>query len=237
MKTTINRYLFASTAFDSGSLGVLTSVIHQFSRPGLYQGAVHQNGQDAGMVSFEVSDRSTNMQLDVDLSAARTLTSHADCKCANKMGNALQVSPKGYVLFYTSKGVGGYSVTVGDAREKGAPLFDSQNLTNGDLFALSLMEPTAYLMRNTLGSAKGEIIVTFTPKDGVRLKSLKTEMIDVAKDKFTPAQVRLTSTQGLVFRATENARVVIERKAAAREKESAGPTPRRIQRLLLRQRK
>jgi len=233
MKTVINRYLFASTVFDSGSLGVLTSVVHQFSRPGFYHGMIMQDGRNAGIVSFEVTDTSANMQLDIDLAAARSVTSRPDCDCARAATGSLTVSPKGYVLFYASKGTGGYSVKVDDARDKTEPVFNSQSLMADDLFVLSLLEPVSYQMRNTLGSAKGEIVVNFTTKDANRLKSLETQMVEVAKDKFNPAQVRLTATQGLVFRVIDNARIVIESKARSRAKEPA-VAPRRIQALSLR---
>jgi hypothetical protein len=167
------------------------------------------------------------MQLDIDLAAARSLTAKADCNCTQMTAGLLTVSPKGYVLFFASKGTGGYAVTVGDAREKERPVFDSQNLTTNDLFVLSLLEPTAYHMRNSLGTAKGEILITFSPKDGPRLKSLKTEMVEVGKEKFNPAQVRLTATQGLVFRVTDSARIVIEPKTRGR-KEPPSPSPRRF---------
>lgn len=228
MNLTINRQIFETATFDSGALGPLTSVVHQFSTPGVYLALIRHNGKAVHEARFEVSAASNNMQLDVDLATQdSSLTKTAACHCEQGVSTQLPaVSPKGYVLFYASTGTG-YSVVAGLQGEKSA--FDSGKLQKGDLFALSLMEPAVYAMSNSLGKAKGEITVSFQKDDVKRLGTLETEMVDVSKDEFKPASLKLLSTQGLVFRAQELARIVVKRTGPA-----SGKTPREKARIQFR---
>jgi len=228
MNTTVNKYLFASATFDSASLGVLTSVIHQFSIPGVYRGEVHREGNPAGSFSFEVSESSTETQINIDLSATVGPASKSGCDCGKSVAVLPTVSPTGYVLFYTSVGTGGFSAVVGETGTKGKVLFDSKKLGAGDIFALSLMEPTTYSMRNTLGSAKGRVVVSYSAKYAGRLKNLDSQAVSVSKEKFDPAQVALIATQGLYFQVVDEARIVIER-ASKPPKDSRPKPPRRFE--------
>jgi hypothetical protein len=210
MKATLNRHPFTATAFDSGSLGALTSVIHQFSSPGRYVAVVQQAGRGVGSVVFEASEASTNLQLDIDLSSASVAgRTSVDCDCKVRVADLLVVSTKGYVLFHASKGEG-YSTAVGFDDPKGNPLFDSTKLREGDLYALSLLRPAKYSIVNSAGKAKGTIEVTFSQTDAKRLRALETQYVQAGLDTFTPANLKVTSTQGIVFRVTDAARIVIE---------------------------
>jgi len=218
MRATLNRQLFTIATFDSGSLGMLASVVHQFSTPGRYQAAIQRHGVPAGTTEFEVSAESETMQLSIDLADSGP-SQRSECECERRKATVPTLSSRGYVLFFASSGTSGYSVVVGEVGEKGAPHFDSQNLTSGDLFALSILEPTSYGMINRAGKASGEIVVSFSSEDAKRLKSLETQFVDVSKIRFDPATVGLTSTQGLVFRVHDNARIVIEKRSAKPRKD------------------
>ena len=50
----LNRQLFEATVFDSGALGLTTSVIHQFTEPGIYRASVRRDGRHVGETMFEV---------------------------------------------------------------------------------------------------------------------------------------------------------------------------------------
>ncbi len=230
MNARINRELFTQRTFDSGALGVMSSVIHQFARPGRYQAQVEKSGVVLGTFSFVVDEKSNVMQLDVDLATiiTQSATKKAqDCGCR---GTELRsVSPKGYVLFYASSG-SGYAVKVGfsDAKEV---IFDSQALGAGDFFALSLLEPTHYTINDRIGGGKGEITVSFSREDAKRLNALEPVSITVSPGKIDPSQINLTSTQGLIFRATGKARIVIEKIGRAEEPEKQPPIVRRWEKL------
>ena len=216
----LNRQMFTTRLFDSGALGVLASVIHQFAEPGLYHAVIRRGEEGERTVSFQVSASSANPQLDIDLAAPTPdrARRERDCHCApgetsaagaTGRGSVPTVSPKGYVLFYVSHGNGGYSVRVG--REGGKDVvFDSTTLAKGDLFALSLLAPTRYSMQNRLGRARGSIQVALSEEAARNLAALETTTVEVGRDAFRPAEIEVVSGQGIVFTVADEARIVIE---------------------------
>jgi len=223
MHSKVHLQLFNTSIFDSGSLSMTTMVLRQFHASGRYCVTIFENGRAYKNVEFDVDEKVEKMQLDIDL--ARTAPDHRrhpDCCChekAKKKCLAHSVSPKGYVLFHVSSGKG-YSVKVAD--KEGKTVFDSARLESGDLFALSLLEPAAYVMTNTVDSASGEIHVSLSPEVAKSLKTLETCFIEVTPKKFEPSQVKLVSSQGLVFRMKTPGRIVIK-KATPSPKETARP--------------
>lgn len=199
MPATLNRQLFEATVFDSGALGLTTSVVHQFTTAGIYTASVRKDGKHTGNVTIVVNDDATAMQLAIDL--AETQASPGDPKDGGQ-----SVSTKGYVVFHTTSGTG-WSVQIGEGKQV---VFDSARLTKGDIFALTLLEPTRYKIENKLGSAKGSIDVRFTRADVKRLSKLKPVTVTVGKS-FDPGHFKLISTQGLALRIESDARIVITR--------------------------
>jgi hypothetical protein len=213
MLAKLNRQLFEATVFDSGALGLTTSVVHQFTVAGIYAATVRKNGKPMGNVTFEVSDDAAAMQLDIDLAKSQGSLGN-ECCCGSHDGASHSVSTKGYVVFHTTSGTG-WSVHIGEGKQA---TFDSTRLTKGDIFALTLLEPTRYKIENKLGTAKGSVEVGFTQADLKRLSELKPVMVSVGKS-FDPEHFKLISTQGLVFRVETDARIVITRQ----EKRKAEP--------------
>src|SRR4029450_10898081 len=104
MKARLNRQLFEATIFDSGALGLTTSVVHQFAEPGIYAASVRRGGVHVGVSEFEVRGDATEMQLDVDLAAVGNGERKDDCDCGPH--DLPVVSQKGYVLFHATSGSG-----------------------------------------------------------------------------------------------------------------------------------
>ena len=207
MAAILKRQLFQATVFDSGALGLTTSVVHQFVKPGVYRASVQRNGKPARDIVFEVRDGVPDMQLDIDLAAAETRSRGRDgCNCGSSGSESLVVSPRGYVLFHATAS-SGWSVRVGQGDQE---VFDSERLGEGDIFAMTLLEPTQYRLENKLGNAKGTIVVTFSPSDAKKLGALQPVTVTVSK-AFEPAELKLISTQGLVFRMKTEARIVVTR--------------------------
>lgn len=211
MQPHVNRQLFTQRVFDSGSLGVLASVIHQFERPGKYELTVFRAQSAAGTLSFVVDEKSETRQLSIDLAGvAGVEQQNKDAgDCCDKNAEPRVVSPKGYVLFYVSRGAG-YSVRVGIGEEK-EPAFDSEKLGKGDLFAISLLEPTKYSVVDRIGGAKGQITVRLPAEDAKRLKSLEPVYVEAKGKEFDPAEINLVSTQGLIFRIHQHSRIIVEK--------------------------
>jgi hypothetical protein len=232
MRATINRQIFTTTVFDSGSLVMLTSLVHQFSAPGIYRAEVRRAGQAVAAYAFEASEKTGVPQLDVDLASLHhEAQRRSDCACSeHRQAGMPVVSTAGYVVFFVSHGDGGYSVGVGGEGLPRRPVFDSERLGEGDLFALSLLEPVRYVMANRLGEARGRIDVSFSREIAKALKTLETQYVETWTDRFEPAALRVASTQGIVFRVRDAARIVVEREGRP-ERERPRPAPRRITRL------
>ena len=211
MKARLNRQIFTQRVFDSGSLGVMASVAHPVQTPGRYPVMVRWNDEPIGSFIFQVSDSSEATQLTIDLAmfSARGGQRGLDEQTLPVLG------PKGYVFFHVSAGSGGYSVQVGTPDGKEGVEFDSRHLSEGDLFVLSLLEPTRYSMIDREGGAKGEIYVTFDREDAKRLSSLETVFVESRGRVFEPAEIKLVATQGLVFRVHKGSRIIVEKLESA----------------------
>ena len=216
MSVRIKRELFTQKIFDSGSLGIMTSVIHQFARAGSYQASVLKDGKIIGSFGFTVEDSEKASQLTIDLATVASGFNRRnkadDCNCI-ETESAHVVSSNGYVVFYASTG-SGYSVRVGQAGDRAAD-FDSARLNSGDFFTLALLEPTTYSVINREGRAKTDIAVSFKPQDAKRLRGLEPVYVDVKGEVFKPLRIKLISTQGLIFRIYEPARIVVEKTGTA----------------------
>lgn len=197
---------------------MLAMVLHQFSSPGRYRVSITNRGRVLKSVYFDVDAKSEAMQLDIDL-AGSTAWKDKACRAAILCGQSeeearLVVSPKGYVLFHASSGYG-YSAIVSDSL--GRMVFNSTKLGNGDLFAVSLLEPGSYSMKNSVDSSLGVASVSLPEKMFGRLGELQTQYIDVSEKKLDPPRMELISSQGLVFRIKSQARIVIAKEPIAKE--------------------
>lgn len=224
MQSRLNKQLFNTSTQDSGALGLMAMVIHPFGDPGRHRAVVMHQGRPVAEVEFDVDTTSTVMQHNIDLAQAAQQGRQRPeaCGCKGAAPSVGTVSPEGYVLFHASSGHG-YSVVVNNA--DGKPVFDSTILNDGDLFAVTLLEPTHYTLQNTAGSAKGEIEASFNDEIAKRIKQLETLYVDVHEKAFEPARIELASTQGLVFRVKGASRIVIQ-KPAPRQTDTRKPVIR-----------
>lgn len=213
MLARVNLQLIKTTAFDSGAIGMLAMVLHQFSSPGRYRAAISSRGRGHRYITFDVDSKSEVMQLDIDLAGATNSKVKEGISGPSRERREEQagiLSPKGYVLFHASSG-SGYSVIVADSL--GRVVFNSAKLGNGDLFAVSLLEPGGYSMKNSIDSSGGDISVTLPEKMFGKLREVETKYVDVSEKKLDPQRIDLISSQGLVFRIKSPARIVIAKEA------------------------
>ena len=217
MKARVNLQLIKTTTFDSGALGMLAMVLHQFNSPGRYRASISSRGKVQRYITFDIDAKSEVMQLDIDLAGATALK-EKECLSEATRGKSDKqagiLSPKGYVLFHASSG-SGYSVIVSDSL--GRVIFNSTKLGNGDLFAVSLLEPGSYSMKNSIDSSGGEITVSLPEKMFGRMHELETKYVDVSEKKLDPPRMDLISSQGLVFRIKSPARIVIAKESGAQK--------------------
>jgi hypothetical protein len=216
MKARVNLNLLKTTTFDSGALGMLAMVVHQFPAAGYYRAAILRDGKSKAEVGFEVREGIEQIQLDIDLATCEREANARRDECAQQGETTAVgvVSPNGYVLFHASSG-DGYSVIVTREGEEG--VFDSTRLGRGDIFALSLLEPGTYAMVNRIGNATGQIEVKLPSEEVLHNNQLETQSVDTSQRSFEPGRIELVSSQGLVFRVNDSARIVIEKRGADAE--------------------
>jgi hypothetical protein len=209
----VNRHLLAQTSVDSGSLTMLGVVIHRFDDPGEYMGVVEREAE-ARSFRLRVDDSAPAMQANIDLATLGGGHSHSDdCGCKDKETGAdptFVVNPAGYVVFHVSSGLGGYIVRVGRLERPEAALFDSTQLEGDDLFAVTLIRPGTYSVRNVAGEARGEIVVSY-PKVGEQ-PHRPGEPVDIVctEKAFRPARIRIQAAQGQLYRFRTPSRIAIE---------------------------
>lgn len=224
MKSSVRFHtrLLTTSIFDSGALGLLVHLIHRFPQVGTYQGVVFRDGQRVGTTCFRVTEQAAGTQLNIDLASVAQPSGAATCTCREHPESAPAVSPEGYVLFHAPRGIGSYAVVVGEAREGAEAVFDSRSLTDGDLFALALIEPATYQVESPDGPGTGEINVAPIPP-GTDLRTVAPVFVDATREGLQPAQVNVHAGQGIVFRALGAKRIVITKRATPQPAGAAAP--------------
>ena len=206
-----DRNLFTQIGLDSGSLTMLGSVVHSFGEPGEYRGSLHGAGKQA--VFYVTVDRESPIgQVNIDLAAlANPAPLAQECCDEPEKRNRFSVNPKGYAVFQVSQGSGGFYVHIRRAMENPKErVYDSRRLGEGDIFTAVLLRPGTYSVANTLGNAKGEIVVSY-PEAGKRgYRPPAPVRVQVTKESFDPRSIRLGPAQGLLFDCRAEARILIE---------------------------
>jgi hypothetical protein len=208
-------------------------LVHRFPQAGTYQAVVLRDGQRVGTTCFRVTDQTAATQLNIDLASVAPPAGPAGCACREHPESAPAVSPEGYVLFHAPRGIGAYAVVVGEAKEGAQAVYDSRTLSDGDLFALVLIDPTTYGVESPGVAGKAEIRVAPIPP-GTDLRTVAPVYIDATGQGFQPAQLSVHAGQGIVFRARGAKRIVITKRAAPqaarRAAAPAAPGARRVRR-------
>jgi hypothetical protein len=212
MKAFIHHHLFTQTSLDSGSLTMLGAVIHNFSEPGKYQGRVLRGTQTTASFRLTVNQDCPAMQVNIDLATlALPAPEHVEDELGcREPGRHFAVNPKGHVVFYVSQGAGGFTVRVGRVDEGHvATAFDSSELKEGDLFAVTMVRPGTYSVTNINTGAKGEIVVTSPRVGKVPYRPPQPVEIECLNDEFKPDNIRIEPAQGQVYRFKTQSRIKV----------------------------
>lgn len=212
MKAYINHHLFMEKPLDSAELTVPASIIHNFSEPGAYLGSITAAGKTKSNFHLLVDEKYAATQVNIDLAdVVKTVATDCDCRTEKHGERHFEVNPKGFVVFYVSRGAGGYSIHVsGKVTHSTEPvIFDSTELDVGDIFAVSLLRPGTHIVSNSMGN-EAQIIVQYPgAKQGRELYNRAPPVeIRCTESGFAPNQIQAEMAQGLIFR--------IENKSASR---------------------
>ncbi len=201
--------VFQQIGVDSGALGLLSSSVHRFDRPGTFAGTAYVDGVARGEYDLVVEEGGpAAAQIDLSAFGARRARRGDGCCDDGPDRPTYHVAVGGYVCFCVTSGAERWATVVGDPRERAAE-FDSRRLEAGDMFAASVLRPGRYSVRNSFGKGRTELVVPpvrrgkepYRPAEPVR-----TRMGEVAGRK----SLRLGQAQGVVFTVAGPTRIVID---------------------------
>ena len=206
----LNRYLFTETGSDSAAVNVLGMLVHRFPDDGDYVIEVHRDDTFVGSRLLAVSHDYHTVQVTYDLV---TFGTDSDCGCKRLCSCEDEfdcIREDGVAVFHVGSGPGGYSVTVepvGERRERRE--FDSDELTEDDIFSVLLLRPGVYTARNERTDGSAEITVRYPDGDRQAASRDATE-ITVTDDGFEPSTVEIDPARGVSFIIETAARIVVE---------------------------
>jgi hypothetical protein len=211
MKPIINRHMFTQSGADSGSITMLSTVVHKFSEPGDYHGNIIKGQNVVGHFTLSVGKRqeayvqspAPSTQVHIDLRLLDTPVAHR-LEGPGMAGSRFTVGPDGYALFKASAGPGGYAVEVYKERTK---VFDSRELKEDDLLHVLVLRPGTYSVVNTLTNARAELVVAYPDRIP---KNPEPVRIECTKSAIAPERISIKPMQGLVFNFKAPSRIKID---------------------------
>lgn len=220
MTIRVNRHLLTASTADSAALNTIGMVIHQFGEAGNYGIRVFRGEDLVGRCFVRADPDSGAQQTNVDL--ARFAEASGDTTEADEPEYTLH--PMGRVVFYASRGRGGYHVVASRMTDEGAEeVFDSRHLGVGDVFLLRPLRRGGYEVSNPETGASGELRVD--RPDGSLFRRRDPVVVHVGQD-VDPARVEVVSGQEVAYHLDAPGRVVVERSDEGEgDDEGAGRRP------------
>jgi hypothetical protein len=219
MNGMLNRFIFSEINLDSGSLGVLTSVIHKFPEEGAYNATILRGSEAVGRFSILVGEspqRTTELrqqqrytQIHVDLKAPDLSLAQV---AENRTDNRFLLERDGYAVFHISTGAGGYRVEVYKTGKEGnnaAKAFDSRELRDDDLFVATVLRPGSYSITNVTNKARAELRVLY-PEIGKIPRIPEPVSLECTQKAIEPHKIQISPTQPLIFKFQIPSRIKIE---------------------------
>ncbi len=191
----VNREVFSTIDLDSGSLSVLTSVVHRLRRAGIYEVAVLRGDRGIRTVRLEVDEQAGEEAITLDLAAPEP--------------GALAVRTGGHIQMAGSRGAG-YAVVITALQERGRELeFDSRRLDNGDFFAAAILRPGVYSLRNSESGGEARVTVAYPEAGRQPYQPPEPLRVTVARGTFNDTTIDLRPAQGLVCICNDPSRLVL----------------------------
>ena len=205
MSARFNSLFLNQTTFDSASPLGSAVVVHRFDDEGEYDVELGREGEVPDRVALSVAPQAKKVQassvtIDVAGAAPGTIAGLRHSK----------LDAGGYTAFTSAHARSSGAVIVAHKRGAKDAEFDSRRLGEPDIFAVTLVRPGLYGVRNTLAKAEGRIVVTY-PVVGER-PYRPADPVDVvcAKKGFDPERLEIGPAQGIIFRFETAAHLVIE---------------------------
>jgi hypothetical protein len=224
----INRFIISQTNLDSGSLTVLATVVHRFTKAGQYYGTIIKGEEIAGRFNICVCecppDQTKNLPQSVKIDL-KSLDIPESQQIAAQSGKCYLLNPNGYASFFVSTGRGGYAVEIQKAglESTGTKEFDSRELKEEDLFVATVLRPGTYVITNTARATKtmAELKVNY-PEIGKTPRHSEPAKVECTKEAMIPALIKINPAQPLIFNFKAQSRIKLE---LVIPEDRARPTP------------
>lgn len=204
MRAELNLHLFKTT-IDSSSLNQLTAVSHRFSKSGVYQATIFRGGAIAGRFLLQVSDEWRPGPLTIDLATVPDLSPTTSAASEPRSRKRFVTNPDEYVIFYVSRGAGGYAVVItGANRGRSAVEFDSRELNRGDLFSVALFRPGTYAIDCVTANKRAEAIVSYPEIGDEPYVPPDPVQVTCTDSGFQPDNIRVKPGQTQMFNFTSS---------------------------------
>lgn len=199
----VNAFLFDQTSFDSAGLTPLATIHHPLLTDGVYDGTVIRDGTEVGGISITVNPTSSIMQLELDLG---TIGKHSYMGGSRRVPEYV-VGYGAYLTLCVKQDSGCYSFKLWN-RATGAIEQDSGTLQSGDLFAVVLLRPGSYTVREELSGTEVELEVTqiLAGDTSAIPEPLQIDIATIGSE----ANMVSSPGQSIVFQASSSARITIE---------------------------
>lgn len=221
MNIGINRNLFSQINSDSGSLSILSNIVHKFVKKGDYEvivmkGSVISRKFTISVVESDhpVKDQHERMTTSFSISPPKqdtVIVKQINIDLKDTISEQFFLEVGGYVLFYVSSGSGGYDIEI-YGYEKGTQMkvFDSKELKDDDLFSLTVIRPGTYSITNLINNAKAELVVNYPELGKMQKNPLPVRIECNTQNQISPNKIQIDPGQGLVFTFKTPSRIKIE---------------------------
>lgn len=221
MNMLFDKNIYAQTSWDSATPNGLTALAHQFTTVGEHQVTLQKGGQVVRTFPIQVKRNPRKAapaaaeaaavppkQLNIDLVGPESPEKEL---VQRKLGERFSTAPEGYVLFQARSDLEGYSVVsrmMAGGKQK--ETFNSEKLTNGDYYTVTLVRPGKYTMTNVLTGAKGTLTMAYPVVGDKPYQPPEPVRIKCTAGGLEPAQVSLQPLQTVVFEFQVPSRVKID---------------------------
>lgn len=220
MKASVNRALLEQTSFDSARPSGTATVVHRFPEEGRFAVALRDDDDREEMrtILVEPARGPAGEQAHaaafpegvlVDVASRRPEAGRPNRPQPSEL---LSLGAGGYASFTAPPGQGRRVVVtrISAAGEREDEVFDSSRLRASDTFAVTLLRPGTYLMRDTVGRAEGKVVVTYPEVGRVPYRPAEPVTVTCDDGGFSPATVTVGPGQGIVVTAGADCRVTVD---------------------------
>jgi len=208
MKTnTFNTAIFKLREFKSHTPNILGAIIHPVQEEGIYLGILYNGEQELRRLLITCTTDAPDTQLNIDFSEHTAVGKAID----NAMPE-YALKKEGYVLLYTSIQLADFYLKLYQkVNDKQKLIFNSKLLGPGDIYTVTLLEPGKYIAQNSVDKSKMKIAVTLPEtQKGKPLPTFEPITLEVNATGFSAKEIKINSTQGIVFLLKAKTDVIIK---------------------------